>query len=272
VLLRTPFVRKRVNGSPGPRLRRTAFTSSIAIAWQLAWNPVTVDAQPEESVARDGIRGDVVAGKGSAVARRADRREARYPPLGELRHSTTNLVLTGVLARDDPTKGLAIISRSAESAGAYAVGAALGSGVTLHAVFADGVILERDGILEALPLTRPAALGNASQLPSTTASKLAALADIVRPVPVFSNGVQRGYRFYPANDPQQFAALGLQHGDLVLAINGVALDDPQRGMDVLKSIGPPAGVVAAVERYGEGSDVTLGATAASSLDAGVRGP
>jgi general secretion pathway protein C len=184
-----------------------------------------------------------------------------------LRRSTTNLVLTGVLASDNPAEGLAIIRRSAESSGTYPVGATLGPGVTLHAVFADGVILERDGVLEALVLPQAqAALPRASGLSGITAARATTLADAVRPVPVFANGVQRGYRFYPASDAQRFAALGLQPGDFVVSINGIALDDPQRSMATFNSIVSALGASVRIERHGKTYDLTLGAPLNSLSD------
>jgi type II secretion system protein C len=90
-------------------------------------------------------------------------------------------------------------------------------------------------------------------------NQTATLADIVRPQPVFAKGVQRGYRFYPNRDPQEFAALGLQHGDLVVAINGVPLDDPQGSMLAFNAVVSVYGVNVTVERSGRTQVITLGA-------------
>jgi general secretion pathway protein C len=84
-----------------------------------------------------------------------------------------------------------------------------------------------------------------------------AFAEIVRPQPVFANGVQRGYRVYPGRNRQQFAKLGLQPGDLVLAINGTSLDDPQRGMEIFNTMGTSDRVTVTVERNGQSQDLTL---------------
>jgi general secretion pathway protein C len=74
---------------------------------------------------------------------------------------------------------------------------------------------------------------------------------------VFANGVQRGYRVYPGRNRQQFARLGLQPGDLVLAINGTALDDPARGMEIFNTMGTTDRVTVTVERNGQSQDLTL---------------
>jgi type II secretory pathway component PulC len=44
--------------------------------------------------------------------------------------------------------------------------------------------------------------------------------------------VRRGYRVYPRGDAALFGGLGFDPGDLVLSINGRALDDPARGTRV----------------------------------------
>lgn len=184
-----------------------------------------------------------------------------------------NLVLSAVFAANDPAKGLAIIGESAQSGKVYGVGAAVRPGTKLHAVYADRVILDRNGRLEALALPkRSAALAinrppppqqapsvnrfteNLRRLAETNPS---ALAEVIRPQPVFANGVQRGYRVYPGRNRQQFAKLGLQPGDLVLAINGTPLDDPQRGMEIFNTMGSSGRVSVTIERNGQSQELTL---------------
>jgi general secretion pathway protein C len=83
------------------------------------------------------------------------------------------------------------------------------------------------------------------------------VAEIMRPQPVFANGQQRGYRVYPGRNRAQFARLGLRPGDLVMAVNGTPLDDPQRGMEIFRSIGSSNQVRVTVERNGQPQELTL---------------
>jgi len=183
--------------------------------------------------------------------------------------SQANLVLTAVFAAADPAKGMAIIGESATTADVYAVGAAVRPGVRLHQVYFDRVILDRNGQLETLALpkellsgviSRPAtpaqnpALENIRRIAETNP---AAFAEIIRPQPVFANGVQRGYRVYPGRNRQQFARLGLQPGDLVLAVNGTPLDDPQRAPEIFNTMGSADRVTVSVERNGQTQDLSL---------------
>jgi general secretion pathway protein C len=197
-----------------------------------------------------------------------------------------NLVLSAVFAANDPAKGLAIIGDSAQSAKVYTVGAAVRPGTKLHAVYPDRVILDRNGQLEALALPRQSTAAIAINRPATpTASNRftdnlrriaesnpSAFAEIVRPQPVFANGVQRGYRVYPGRNRQQFAKLGLQPGDLVLSINGTPLDDPQRGMEIFNTMGTSDRVNVTIERNGQSQELTLNTAQITLPDANSPPP
>ena len=184
------------------------------------------------------------------------------------------LVLTGIIAADDPRNGLAILGESAASAKVFAVGDTVPGGVKLHSVMSDKVILDRNGTLESLMLPRqsgpplgmaaaPApALPNAEnpiidRMRQLIASEPGAIADIMRPQPVFAQGKQRGYRVYPGRNRQAFIRLGLRPGDLVTAINGTPLDDPARGQEVFATLGTSSEAHVTVMRNGRQQDLTL---------------
>jgi len=184
-----------------------------------------------------------------------------------------NLVLAGTWATEDPTKGFAFIGESANAARMYEVGKPVRPGTVLHSVYPEYVLLDTNGKRESLRLPRLSTanlMGQVAQTPPRPAttqavdnlrrmaeSNPAAFSEIVRPQPVFANGVQRGYRVYPGRNRQQFAKLGLQPGDLVLSINGTPLDDPQRGMEIFNTIGTSDRVTVTVERNGQPQDLTL---------------
>lgn len=193
----------------------------------------------------------------------------------------TNLRLTlaGTLAGADPAKGWAIIGESAQAARLYATGATVAGGARLKEVYADRVILERGGRLESLPLPRLAGGGGpvpvalrpspAAQQPTLADSVQAlvrqdpgAVSEIIRPQPVFSGGQQKGYRVYPGRNRAQFASLGLMPGDLVTAVNGAPLDDPNRGLETLRGISAGGAVTLTIERNGAEQQVTIDASAA----------
>lgn len=191
--------------------------------------------------------------------------------------TSANLALTGTLAGREPEQGWAIIGASGQSARVYATGAALPGGTKLVAVYPDRVILDRNGSRESLMLPRLSGGAGSAMTPRVagrqpSASPDASLADsvrqllvqnpqaggdLLRPQPVFAGGSLRGYRVYPGRNRAQFAGLGLQPGDLVMAVNGAALDDPNRGLEILRGVGQGSAVTLTVERGGQQQQIAI---------------
>lgn len=267
----------------------------VGIAWQLvqltwllldsrapAESTAMVMAPPPATAVRKGI--DVQA---IANAHLFDVAQAEQAAPEDAQPTQMNLILAGVFAASDPTKGLAMIGESPQSSKVYAVGAVVRPGTKLHSVYLDRVILDRNGQLETLSLPRPSTAGiitRAAAAPRPGGNQFAdnlrriaetnptAFAEVVRPQPVFANGVQRGYRVYPGRNRQQFAKLGLQPGDLVLSINGTPLDDPQRGMEIFNTIGTSDRVSVTVERNGQSQELTLNTAQITLPDANSPPP
>jgi general secretion pathway protein C len=182
------------------------------------------------------------------------------------------LVLTGIIANDDPRQGLAIIGENAGSARVKAVGDTLPGGATLHSVYGDRVLVDRNGRVESLALPRQfqssAPPPSSAALTSTESPVVermrrlisdqpGVISDIMRPQPVFNQGKMTGYRVYPGRNRQAFIRLGLRPGDLVAAINGTPLDDPARGQEIFSTIGSASEAQVTVIRNGQKQDLTL---------------
>ena len=200
-----------------------------------------------------------------------------------------NLILAGTWAAEIPAQGYAFIGESANTAKMFGVGKVVRGSTRLHAVYADRVVLDTGGKLETLALPRlgggtgqlaarptaaPARPPNqfADNLRRIAESNPTAFTEIIRPQPVFANGVQRGYRVYPGRQRQQFSKLGLQPGDLVLSINGTPLDDPQRGMEIFSTISASDKVSLTVERNGQQQELTLNTAQMTLPDSTAPGP
>jgi general secretion pathway protein C len=93
--------------------------------------------------------------------------EARAQDAATLQQTSLPLVLVGIIAADNPEDGLAILGENAAGAKVYAVGDNVPGGAKLHQVLADKVIIDRNGVLEALML--PRALQPGAPAPSTAA-------------------------------------------------------------------------------------------------------
>ena len=199
---------------------------------------------------------------GIAAADPSTQDPANAPP------TTANLVLAGTIATQDPAHGVAIISDGGPSK-VYSVGDSL-SGFKLHSVYLDHVILDRGGALETLALPRQlpparAAVARPSGQPVVENLKRMVqqdpniLAQVMRAVPSYdsSAGKLRGFRIYPGKNRTAFNNLGLRPGDLVTAINGTALDDPQRGQEIMNTIDTADRATVTIERGGQAQDLTL---------------
>lgn len=188
-----------------------------------------------------------------------------------LPQSQMGLVLAGTMALEDPEAGYAIVGENAANAKFYRVGTVINGNARLHSVYADRVIIDRNGVLETLVLPRgapstapvPAARNVVTTNPvgenlrRIAANNPSALGELLRAQPVFSNGVQKGYRVYPGRDRQQFTRLGLQPGDLVTSVNGSTLDDPNRSTEILNTLTSSSTAQITVERNGVNQQLTL---------------
>ena len=189
--------------------------------------------------------------------------------------TSANLTLAGTLAGTHPEQGWAIIGASGQTARVYATGAALPGGSKLFAVYPDRVILDRGGARESLMLPRlsggagaPMAMANlpgpiaqdaslADSVRQLLVQNPATAGDLLRPQPVFAGGSLKGYRVYPGRNRAQFVNLGLQPGDLVMAVNGAALDDPNRGLEILRGIGQGSAVTLTIDRGGQQQQISI---------------
>ena len=223
------------------------------------------------------------------MRRRATQDPANAP------QSSANLLLAGTIATQDPKHGVAIISDGGAPSKVYSVGDRVG-GASLHSVYLDHVILDRAGALETLQLPRqmpaveprgrrpvhrpggdPRTVAAVDNIRHMVQQDPGILDQVMRTVASYDNaaGKLRGFRAYPGRNRQIFSKLGLKAGDLVTAINGTPLDDPQRSQDVFNTIQTSDHVTVTVERGGQKQDITLNiaqvaAQATKELEGDVR--
>jgi general secretion pathway protein C len=190
--------------------------------------------------------------------------------------SAANLLLAGTIASQDPKHGIAIISDGGP-AKVFAVGENV-NGATLHSVYLDHVILDRAGILETLllprilagtpepPVTRragqhgdPRTVAAVDNIRRMVQQDPGILDQVMRTVASYDNtaGKLRGFRAYPGRNRAIFNKLGLKPGDLVTAINGTLLDDPQHSQEAFNTIQTSDHVTVTIERGGQKQDLSL---------------
>jgi len=194
----------------------------------------------------------------------------------------SNLLLKGTIAATSEEMAIAIIADDNNEEKIYTIGDPVTSGADLHAVYADRVVLNENGVLTNLKLpkdfpagtptvtrrnitTTSRATSNTQSIQAVVAQNVSKLADVIRPTPYFVNGQQQGYRVYPGRNRQQFAALGLRPGDLIKDIDGQALTDPTQAMQIFQSLDSADQVSVTVERNGQPQVIVL---STSQLDLG----
>lgn len=271
----------------------------IVIAWQLArilWllvpapsagDAVTVPAgelAPAAETAGTTNVQSIVAAHLFGVAQTDE--EASPQPVAEdtsnLADTRQNLSLKGTIAATDENLAAAIIADGSNEEKVYTIGESVTANANLHAVYADRVVLNENGVLTNLKLPKDFPEGSAPQarrnttirsrttgssqnIQSVVAQNVSKLADVIRPTPYFVNGQQQGYRVYPGRNRAQFAALGLRPGDLIKDIDGQALTDQTQAMKIFQSLNTADQVSVTVERNGQPQVIVL---STSQLDLG----
>lgn len=193
-----------------------------------------------------------------------------------------NLTLKGVYSAEIQKDARAIIAAAGSPEKTYAIGAQIPGGAKLSEIYPDRVILERGGRYETLRLPRqstasapgvgrrspirnrpapapPAGSADPGQVLRDYREKMAqnpaVLLDIARPEAYREGDTFVGFRLHPGNKRELFNQFGLQKGDVVTEVNGIQLDNPGQGAEVLQSIREGDQLSLTVRRNGQ--DVSL---------------
>lgn len=195
-----------------------------------------------------------------------------------------NLKLRGIYAGEDEHQGYALIASGSAAEKLYAVGDRLPGRSRLSAVFPDRAILERSGKFETLRLIDSKRTGGstirsgrgpesnrASQetrrhfSPESQVSKLRAqilknparLAQLVNAVPARENGRFIGFRIITKQSHPVFDDLNIRSGDIVTRVNGIDIDSPQKGFQVLQQLSKSKQVSVTLNRGGQTVELNL---------------
>jgi general secretion pathway protein C len=236
----------------------------IAIAYQLAtltWALVPGSISVAAPATRPAAAGNATPASDYSVLRNsrlfgqaAEQPEIVAAPVADAPDTTLSLTLKGILSKEGDPNGSVIIANSRNEEKTYYVGQTIeaADGAALHSVYADRVLLDRNGRLETLrlpkdltasagsPMAMPSPLPQAAQpgtLRNMISDNAGRLTDIMRPVPHVQEGQIVGFRLNPGRDRAAFEALGFQPGDVVTDINGTVLDDPSQGLQIFQSLG-----------------------------------
>ncbi len=176
--------------------------------------------------------------------------------------TSLNLKLQGIIASSDTDSARAIIESNRKQA-QYGVGEKLpvSGKVTVAKILSDRVVLDNGGKYELLilfdknsivstplqaatPVERSTRRldrrGNRQVTEMAEAyrqrlySNPQSLSDVVKIAAVRQDGQLRGYRVSAGKDRKQFENLGFQANDIVTGVNGIALTDPGKAMELYR--------------------------------------
>jgi type II secretion system protein C len=193
------------------------------------------------------------------------------------------LVLTGTRLGRNAREGYADIGVHALSPQTYKAGALLANGARLEEIYSDYVVLTRGAHRVRLYITgrsepeRPrsatdvALLSVGGQAPTkvAVASSHDVLTDIMRASPVYDGDTLQALQLYSGTQSDAFTQLGLEPGDKVTAIEGVALKSPAEAMAQLRQLTEGAAMTVTIERGGKRQTLSLDGSALKSM--GTRG-
>jgi len=194
-----------------------------------------------------------------------------------MRETKLNLTLHGVVSSDQAAYSGAIISAPGKNERFYSVGTEVVGGAVLTEVHPGHVVLLRNGQYETLRLPEQT-LGN--KVASKKAAKITQassaqpkvslreyrdtlvrnpqeLAGLVSIAPYSESGRIVGYSVKPGRDKAVFGQLGLQAGDVVTSVNGIKLDNPARGLSILRTLTGNKEVQLEIRRDGAPQSITV---------------
>lgn len=245
------------------------------LLWPQAELPVTDDLATHERNA-DGaapVSMDRIAAA-NLFGEKASAETAAYAEEIEAPETRLNLTLTGIISSRSGERSWAMIKNDKREQRAYAVGETVAGGVKLHAIYANRVILDRGGRYETLTLEQEKTadavrrVDSGERIAGAVTEQLGVIrrellndpskiSQYVRLQPERRDGNLVGYRVYPARERELFDELGLRRGELVTAVNGIALGDARGNMEVLRTLSQADSVTVTLGSGGEQRTMTV---------------
>lgn len=194
---------------------------------------------------------------------------AGQKPKKDAPETSLDLKLSGIVAGPGNERSRAIIAVGNEPEKSFGIGDQLTEGAVLDTIYADRVLIRRNGQLEALHLPRPESPGTGgagrltersnrprqeismASLRRQALNNPATMGEFVRVQPVRRNGEIQGFRVRPGPDRALFNQLDLKPGDIVREVNGVTLDSQDKGLELLGKLRSADRLRLTIERDGQ---------------------
>lgn len=210
----------------------------------------------------------------------------------DAKETRLRLILRGVVASSEPRLAVAIIEGNNRQQ-RYKIGDKIqvSGRVSLAKVLADRVILDNGGRFESLFLfdtnnhkvakktgqTKKRRINNKTVLDHRKNKSLAqmakgyrqqlinnptSLADVIRvSIAKDTQGNVMGYTLRPGTHRKEFKAFGFKSGDIVTAVNGVALTDPAKALELYRTVRTATEADLVIKRGNEEISILVGINA-----------
>lgn len=257
-------------------------TYSLAeLSWKVVPSPNAGENRPPPSQVTPAVSGRTP--KSSRIVEwhlfgHAQPQNQNTPRPVEAPETNLNFVLRGLVFSADQAVAHAIIAAGGNES-QYTVGAKLPGNVELKEIHTDRVVLLHNGRYETLRLPReeglagspmplrqqaptpapvpPSALPNLQEIREELLQNPQSFMDLMQVSPVNQDGAFMGFRVAPGRKRMMLQQLGLQEGDIITSVNGIKLDDPAKGLEVLTNLRTADTVAVTVLRQGNEESLTL---------------
>jgi general secretion pathway protein C len=199
------------------------------------------------------------------------------PVVTEAPPTRLDLELRGVAVAVEAADSWAIVEGPDRRSLPYRIGDALPGDAELLKIEANRIVLRHRGAAEALYFSeeaaqaaaaprsapkRPGGGARAIQLSPQSGTRIreylgllpgdpSRMTELVRALPVMENGTLKGFRLFPGQQRELFGEAGLRRGDIVTSINGMPLNDPSRGLELLNQLAAASSFQLEILRRGQ---------------------
>lgn len=179
------------------------------------------------------------------------------------------LILKGTRPGRNAREGHADLGVSPASPQTYRAGAILANGARIEEIYADHVVLARDGQRASLyvdghaPADSPpsnsalAMVGGANRPAPALPSSTDELTDYIRVAPVYQGDAIHALEVYSTQSSNVFTTLGLEPGDRITDIDGEAVTDSAAALASLRRLTQGAALQVTLERGGRSQTIAL---------------
>ena len=148
--------------------------------------------------------------------------------------TSLSLRLYGIRYSDSDQLDAAILGFDPNNQRIYKTNEVIADDIILEFIEPERVVISRGGIRESVTFDSDTVLSPEITKALASSSKeikvkninSSALNQMMSFQPYFSNGTLKGYQIYPGNQSKLFDSSGLKSGDVIVAVNGLDINDP----------------------------------------------